>query len=154
MRVVRFLALVVVLNFIRYIIGGLVEGPLVLPYLFAEMDANSGYFNAQFQTFDWITSYFYNFVVWLSIVWVFHLVRPVLHGNDVVRSLKVFSIMWLFFASLSAVYMNHYSHPKWFYFWNILDAFVVFPIVAVANGLLYRRFMDNPVGVAVSGVGE
>jgi hypothetical protein len=48
--------------------------------------------------------------------------------------------MFLFFASVSAVYMNHYSHPKDFYIYNILDGLVVFPIVAVANGLLYPRF--------------
>ena len=41
--------------------------------------------------------------------------------------------------------MNHYSHPKDFYFFNVLDALIVFTIVAVANGLLYPRFrLANP----------
>jgi hypothetical protein len=35
--------------------------------------------------------------------------------------------------------MNHYSHPKDFYFWSIVDAAVVFPVVALANGLVFPR---------------
>ncbi len=42
---------------------------------------------------------------------------------------------------LGAASMNHWIHSKVFYFWNILDAAIVFPIVAIANGLLYRRIV-------------
>jgi arginine exporter protein ArgO len=61
--------------------------------------------------------------------------------SDLVASLKTFALGWLFFASVSAIYMNHYSHPKDFYLWNILDAVLAFLIVAVANGLLCRPMM-------------
>jgi hypothetical protein len=131
------------LNVIRYVIGGLVETPLILPHLFGTMEAEPAYFATSFETIDWVTSYFYNFVMWLAVVWVYHLVRPVLTGREVVRSLKVFALMWLFFASVSVVYMNHYSHSKWFYFWNVLDGLVVFAIVGVANGGLYRWVMGS-----------
>ncbi len=47
--------------------------------------------------------------------------------------------MGLFFLSLSAIYMNHYQHPKDFYFWNMLDAILVFPLVALVNGVVYPR---------------
>jgi hypothetical protein len=137
----RFLALVIVLNLIRYFVPIFIEAPLVLEKLFAVMGNNPSYFNTELTTFDWVTSYFYNFMMWLVIVWVFHLLQPVLSGHIIVRSLKVFGVMLIFFASLSAIYMNHYSHPKEFYFYNILDAVIVFPIVAVANGLLYPWIM-------------
>ena len=83
-----------------------------------------------------MTSYFYNFMMWLSIVWVFHWMHPVLGGNMVVRSLKVFGIMLLFFASLAAVLMNHYQ-ARQFHALIILDGVIVFPIIGVLNGLLY-----------------
>ena len=79
-------------------------------------------------------------MMWFSITLLFYVAEQGLGGGYVLRSLKLYGIAWLFFASLSAVYMNHYSHPIDFYVFNILDALIVFPIVAVANGLLYPRF--------------
>ncbi len=67
--------------------------------------------------------------------------RPALKGSDFVASFKVFGIMCLFFASISAILMNHYSHPKDFYFWIILDGVLMYALVAACNGLLYRRVM-------------
>ena len=72
--------------------------------------------------------------------------RTRLRGPLVVRSLKAYGVMWLMFASVSAIYMNHYSHPKTFYIFNILDAVIVFPIVAVANGLLHPLFFPEAAG--------
>jgi hypothetical protein len=137
----RLLLLVIVLNAIRYVFGWLVEYPLIFPHLSAIMEQHASYFNTEFTTLDWITSYFYNFMLWFTIVWSFHLLRPVLAGSDMVKSLKVFGIMWIFFASVSAIYMNHYSHSKAFYVWNITDALLAFTIVGLANGLLYPRII-------------
>jgi hypothetical protein len=54
----------------------------------------------------------------------------------------------MLFACISAIYMNHDTHPKDFYLWNILDALLVFPFVALANGLLFPRIFkirkENP----------
>ena len=143
MRILRFLSLVVVLNVLRYVVGAVIEPFLIFPGLFGAMESNSSYFNTTFTQLDWVTSYFYNFVVWLTCVWAFHLMRPALRGNDFVASGKAFGLMWLFFASLSAVYMNHYSHTKDFYIWNIADALLMFAVVAIGNGLLYRRIMGT-----------
>lgn len=137
MLFLRFLLLIIILNLIRYFVIGIIEEPLILPYLFNQMELNVSYFNTSFSTLDWITSYFYNFMMWLSIVWIFHLMHSNLRGHPIIKSLKVFGIMWLFFASVSTVYMNHYSHPKEFYLWNILDAFLVFGLMALANAYLY-----------------
>jgi len=139
--VLRFLVLVVLLNVVRYLVAGVVEQALVLPHLFGAMAESADYFRTEFATWDWITSYLYNFVMWGVAAWIFHLLRPVLKGGDVVASLKSFGLMWLMFAAVSAIYMNHYSHPRDFYVWNILDAVIAFGTVAVANGLLYRRVM-------------
>ena len=117
------------------------EQALVLPHLFGAMAESPEYFSTEFGTWDWVTSYLYNFVMWGVAAWVFHLLRPVLKGGDVVASLKSFGLMWLMFAAVSAIYMNHYSHPRDFYLWNILDAVIAFATVAVANGLLYRRVL-------------
>ncbi len=37
--------------------------------------------------------------------------------------------------------MNHYSHTKAFYLYNILDVLIAYTVVAVANGLLYTLFI-------------
>ncbi len=140
--VLKFITLVVILNVIRYLVGGIVEGP-VTSRLFRVMEEHPAVFNNNFTAFDWTTSYFYNFLLWLVATWVFLLLAPHLNGNYVVRSLEVFGLMLLFFVSVSAVYMNHYTHPKSFYFWNCLDAVIVFAIVGVANGLLFPRIFKE-----------
>jgi len=47
--------------------------------------------------------------------------------------------------------MNHYAHPRDFYFWNVADALVVFPIVALANAWLYPRLLGVAPARATSG---
>lgn len=143
MLVLRFLILVVLLNLARYLVGGLLEAWTVAPRLFGEMAAHPSYFVQEFGTWDWVTSFTYNFVMWLAAAWFFHLARPSLPGSDLSASLQVFALAWLFFASVSFIYMNHYSHPADFYVWNVLDAVIAFGVVAVANGLLYRRVMGR-----------
>lgn len=143
MLIVRFLALVLILNVLRYAGGFLFEPYIIFPDLFGAMAENASYFRTEFTTFDWVTSYLYNFVMWLTCAWVFHLMRPAIRGSDLVASLKVFAILWLMFASVSFIYMNHYAHPRDFYFWNVFDALLVFTLVAAGNGLLYRRLMGS-----------
>lgn len=144
--ILRFLTLVVILNIIRYVIAGLIEGPLIMPSLMGVMEAHPNVFTAEFSTLDWVTSFTYNFVMWLVVVWVYHLAHSNLSGSDVIRSLKIFGIAWLFFASLSLIYMNHYGVGREFYLWNILDGIIAYSVVGVANGLLYRRVMGTVEG--------
>jgi len=139
MTVIKLLLLVVVLNVIRYVAGFPLEMVFIFEPLSGAME-ESTCFNTNFTTFDWSTSFFYNFMMWLSITWLFYIAEGGLQGAYVLKSLKLYGVAWLFFASLSAVYMNHYAHPKTFYFINILDGLIVFAIVAVANGILYPLF--------------
>lgn len=76
-------------------------------------------------------------MLWLSFSWIYYYIHPVFKGNHVTKSLKLYAIMLVVFASISAIYMNHYSHPKDFYVWSVVDAALVFPVVAIANGLLF-----------------
>ena len=142
----RFLLLVVLLNVVRYVIAGLVEGPLIMPSLMGVMEAHPNLFTSEFTTLDWITSFTYNFVMWMVVVWVYHLAHSSLAGSDVIKSLKIFGIGWLFFASVSLIYMNHYGAGREFYLWNILDGIITYSVVGIANGLLYRRLMGTADG--------
>ena len=139
----RLLALVFALNIIRYLAAGPIEAFTVLPRLFAAMEASPSYFRNEFTTLDWITSYFYNFMMWASCVLCYHFIHPSLAGSSIVRSFKTFALLYLFFVSVSTIYMNHYSHPYDFYLYNILDGAIAFSVVALGNGLLYPRLMGR-----------
>lgn len=139
----KFLVFVIVLNIIRYAYAYFpIEQFAFLP-MFGVMEANPTYFNTNFSTTDWVTSYFYNFMLWLACTWVFVLLHPRLKAHLVVRSLKVYGLMFLLFASISAIYMNHYRHPKEFYLYSIFDSLLAFPVVAIATGLLYQLFFKT-----------
>lgn len=137
----RFAALVVVLNVARYLVAGVVGQQLTMPGIMGVMQSHPQYFSDFSGRWDLPTSYLYNFFMWAVAAWLFHLLRPVLRGGDMAASLKSFGLAWLFFAAVSAIYMNHYSHPKSFYAWNLIDSVLAFGVVAVANGALYRRVM-------------
>ena len=148
---VKFLILVVALNIIRYALGMPIEKLLIFDRLFAAMEQGAACFKTEFTTFDWATSYFYNFMMWLTVTWIYLTVEPHLAGHPVVKSLKVFGWGLLFFLSLSAIYMNHYRHPRDFYFWNMLDGVLVFPLVGIANGLIYPVLFKKPRASTESG---
>jgi hypothetical protein len=139
----RFLLLVFLLNIARYLLAMPLEMLFIFDPLFGIMAEHKTYFNTSYTTTDWITSYLYNFMMWFTAALVFHLVHPVLNGSWLHKSLKSFGLMYLFFASVSAIHMNHYSHPKTFYIWILLDAVIAFGIVAIANALLYPRLMGR-----------
>ena len=141
----KFLLLVIILNVARYVVGFPFEKFLLLDRLFGAMERSSSYFNIQYSTFDWVTSYFYNFMMWFATTLVFVLLGSKLKGSYILRSLKVYALMFLMFASVSAIYMNHYSHPKDFYFYNILDGLIVFCLVATVNGLIYPRVFKTEI---------
>lgn len=142
----KFLSFVVALNLVRYFAGYPVEKFFIFDSLVGAMEKSAYCFNTHFTTFDWVTSYFYNFMMWLTVAWVYVKLQRVLTCSDVIKSLKVYGIMYLYFASLSGIYMNHYRHPKTFYFFNVLDGLLVFPIVAVANGLIYPLLFKEGSG--------
>jgi len=140
--------LVVLLNIIRYVIGGPIEGLVLMEPMHAVMPQYPEVFDTEFSNADFIVSLFYNFMLWLTAAWMFYIAHPSFSGSMVVKSLKVFGLMGLFFISLAAVYMNHYTADiKTFYLYSMLDAVILFPLVGLANGLLYPRIIgqkDDP----------
>lgn len=141
--VLTFLSLVVLLNVIRYVVGGPIESVTIMEPMHAVMPEYPEVFDTNFDTLDFTISLGYNFMMWLTATWVFHLTHPVFGGHVVVKSLKVFGLMCLFFVSQAAVYMNHYTDPvKPFYLFSMLDGVIVFTVVGIANGLLYPFFFE------------
>ncbi|MBL7994403.1 hypothetical protein JNM05_03440 [bacterium] len=141
----KLLLLAVLLNVIRYVLGFPIEAFLIFDGMAESMLSSSAYFKNDFLASDWAASYFYNFMMWFVCVWLFHIARPDLRGSDLLKSVRLFGILFLFFASVSAIYMNHYSHPKEFYYYSIADGLIVFAIVGAANGILYKYFFKNKI---------
>lgn len=138
--VLKLIGLVLLLNVIRYLVAGPLEAGTIMSPMHQPMIDFPDCFNNSFTTFDWTTSFAYNYMVWFCATWVFYIAHHQVTGSMIVRSFKIYGIMWLFFVSLSAVYMNHYVDGiKVFYKYGMLDAILTFSIVALANGLLFPR---------------
>lgn len=138
--------LVLLLNLVRYLIGGPLEALFVVENMHAVIPQFPEVFDNDFSNTDFVISLGYNFMLWLTATWMFYLAHPALKGNYIIKSLKVFGLMGLFFVSLAAVYMNHYTDAvKPFYLYSMLDAVILFPIVGVANGVLFPRFLKDEV---------
>ena len=145
----KFILLVVLLNLIRYLVGGPVEAITITEGMHKVIPMYPEVFDNDFGTTDFMISLFYNFMLWLTATWVFHIAHSNVTGNFIVKSFKIFGLMCLFFVSLAAVYMNHYTDAvKPFYFYSMIDALIVFPIVALANGLIYPRLFKKEIGAS------
>ncbi|MDX1618765.1 MAG: hypothetical protein R3224_08265 [Balneolaceae bacterium] len=132
--------MVLLLNLVRYVVGGPIEGLVLMEPMHAVMPQYPDVFDTDFSSTDFAISLFYNFMLWLTAAWMFYLAHPAFKGSMVVKSLKVFGLMGLFFISLAAIYMNHYTADiKTFYLYSMLDAVILFPLVGLANGLLFPR---------------
>ena len=142
----KFLLLVLILNIIRYLLGGPIEAVTIMEPMHEVMPKYPEVFDTDFTGTDFAISFFYNFMMWLTATWVFHVAHPAVSGNFIVKSLKIFGLMCLFFISLAAVYMNHYTAPiKQFYLFSMIDAIIVFSIVALGNGLIYPRLFKQEI---------
>lgn len=136
-RVLKLTLLVALLAVVRVVIGHPLERLLLADRIDAAMEANSGYFNTQFSTLDWVTYCFYSFAKWFAVSAIYMKLDGVVHGRPLVRSLKVYGVMFVFFASVSAVYMNQYNHPGDFYVYKILQGLLIFTLMAFANAWIY-----------------
>lgn len=143
-NILKFLLLVVLLNGVRYLIGGMIEQYTIMLPMHQPMAEFPFCFNNNFTDHDWATSFFFNFMLWLAVTWLFHLAWPALKGSFITRSLIVFGICCLFFISLAAVYMNHYQEGiRTFYRYSMIDALILFPLLGVANGILYPLLLGK-----------
>lgn len=143
-QMIKLILLVVVLNVIRYLVGGPIEAVTIMEPMHAVMPKFPAVFNNEFTTNDFLISFFYNFMLWMTAGLIFHLTYRSFKGNMISKSLQVYGLLCLFFISLAAVYMNHYTEAvQPFYRYSMLDALIVFSIVGLANGLLYPLFFKE-----------
>lgn len=134
----RLIVLTLALNIVRYFVGGPIEAATIMAPMHQVMPQFPGVFDNDFSTADFMRSLFYNYVMWFAAALGFHLMAPALKGPMIVKSFIGYGVMCLFFVSLAAVYMNHYVDAvKAFYIWSMVDAGIVFSVVAAANALLY-----------------
>lgn len=139
--VAKLAGLVLLLNVVRYLVGGPLEAWTIMEPMHRVMPLHPEVFDTDFTTTDFAVSLLYNYMMWFWAAVAFHLLYPVLRGNVWVRSLKSYALMGAFFISLAAVYMNHYTADvKSFYAWSMVDALILFPLVALANAVLYPWF--------------
>jgi hypothetical protein len=136
-RVLKLTLLVALLGVVRIGIGHPLERLFLGDRINEAMAATPGYFNMQFSTLDWVTFCFYSFAKWFAVSAIYIKLDGVVHGRPLVRSLKVYGVMFVFFASVSAIYMNQYNHPSDFYVYQILQGLLIFTLMAVANALIY-----------------
>ena len=132
----------IILNILRYFPGGFIESYTIFESMHQPMEQYPDCFG--FTAKDLPASYAYNFLLWLSVVLIFHIAHKSLHGKMIVRSLIVFAVCFLFFASLAAVYMNHYTQGiRIFYIYSILDGLILFSFLGIINGYLYPLFFKH-----------
>jgi hypothetical protein len=141
-QVISFLKLLLytlILNVLRYFPGSILEQYTIMGPMHAPMEQFPDCFG--FRPEDFPTSLIYNFMLWFSVVILFHWAHRHLNGAMWVKSLQVFGICCLFFVSLAAVYMNHYTEGmRPFYRYSMLDALILFAFLGLINGFLYPLF--------------
>lgn len=147
----KLLVLTIVLNLVRYFIGGPIEAAVLMEPMHRAMPLYPDVWDTAFSQADFIRSLGYNFALWFVALLQFHLIWPSLTGPMVVRSLQAFAISMAFFIALAAVYMNHFiAESRAFFAWSIVDALILFPLVGLANGLLYPLLFREKVAGARS----
>ena len=142
MRTIAKLAgLVVLLNLVRYTAGGFLENLTIMEPMHRPLPLFPEAFDQEFSTLDFMISLVYNYAMWFFATAVFHLLNPVLRGPLILRSLKSYLLMACFFSTLAAVYMNHFvGGIRPFFYWSMVDAFLVFTLVGLVNAALYPLF--------------
>jgi hypothetical protein len=110
----KLLVLVIILNVVRYVLGFPIEAWLFFDGMGVAMERSAAYFNSSFTTFDWVTSYFYNFAMWFVCAWIFHIAHPVMTGHDIVKSLKIFGIPLPFFRQCQRDLYESLQPPEGF----------------------------------------
>lgn len=134
--ILKLLGYTVLLNVLRYFPGGYLEIYTIMEPMHQPMITNPDAFG--FSEKDYPLSFLYNFVLWLSVILIFHISHPSLKGKMIFRSLLIFGLCCLFFCSLAAVYMNHFNQEiRTFFRYSMLDAVILFTYLGTVNGLLY-----------------
>lgn len=134
----KLLLLTLVLNLVRYLVGGPIEAAVLAEPMHRAMALYPEVWNSEFSGTDFLVSLGYNFALWFVVVVQVHLMRESLPGPGIVRSLLGFGLAMLAFMALAAVYMNHFvAESRAFFAWSVVDALILFPLLGLAHGLLH-----------------
>jgi len=144
MKLLKLILLALVLYIIRFYGIGLLEQTSIFQPMHAPMSAYPDCFG--FTMDDLPMSHLFNYGLWLSVVFIFHLAHPSIEAKMIWRSLLIFGICGLFFVSLTGAYMNHFNDGiRVFFRYAMLDALLLFGILGLTNGLLYPVFFRQSV---------
>ncbi len=144
MTVFKLILITLILNIVRYFVGGPIEGIVLMSAMHQAMPLYPEVWDNDFSTRDFVISLGYNFALWFAVVLNFHLMAPGLKGPMLLRSFISFGVSGFIFISLAAVYMNHFiAESRAFFAWSIVDALILFPLLALANSLVYPLIFEN-----------
>lgn len=131
-----------VLNVFRYYPIGWIELATLFEPMHAPMEQQALCFG--FQPDDFTSSYIYNYLLWFWTVMIFHIGHRSIAGHMLIRSLVLFGLCAALFISLAAIYMNHFNQEiRVFFRWSMVDALVVFGLLALINGYLYPKIFRS-----------
>jgi hypothetical protein len=142
--IAKTILLAVLLTVVRYVVGLPIEWFLIYDKLNSIMTEGRELFNVDWTPLEHFYSVLYNFLGWLLITVLYVKIESVVHGHPVRKSLKLYAVMYMYFVSVSGIYMLRYNHPSDFYLYMMLDRLLLFSIVAIANGILHPRLFRPP----------
>lgn len=142
MQYLKLFGYTVLLNILRYYPGSWIETYTLFEPMHQPMVNYPDCFG--FTEKDFPSSLIYNFMMWFSVIILFHIGHHTLKGSILIRSIIIFGICCLFFVSLAAVYMNHYTEGiRVFYRYSMLDGIILFSFLGIINGFLYPKFFPS-----------
>ena len=139
MQIVKLVLYAGLLYLIRlYVIGWLEQlilfGPMHEPM--AQYPDCFGFTEA-----DLPLSHLFNYLIWFSVILIFHLSRMGVQWKVFWHSLLIFGLAYLFYLGIAGAFMNHFNQGiRVFFRYAMLDAFLVFGILGIVNGLSYPYF--------------
>ncbi|MEQ9593772.1 MAG: hypothetical protein RLN86_14295 [Cyclobacteriaceae bacterium] len=139
MEFLKLLAYTLILNILRYFPGSWIETYTIFESMHRPMAEFPDCFG--FTDADFPSSLLYNFMMWLSVTSIFHVGHASIKGSLLFKSLVFYGLCCMFFISLAAIYMNHFTAGiRVFYMYSILDGLILFTFLGFVNSILYPKF--------------
>ena len=145
MTALKLLIYAAVLYLFRFFVIGQVEQYTFFEAMHQPLLDHTGCFG--FTPADFPLSHLFNYLVWCSVVLIFHIAHRSIQLRMIWKSMILFGICLLFFISLSGVFMNHFNPGiRVFYHYIMLDAVLVFGLLGVINGFAYPFLFEQDRG--------
>ncbi|MEM1135881.1 MAG: hypothetical protein AAGI07_08565 [Bacteroidota bacterium] len=130
------------LYIIRFFLIGWIEQVTFFEKMHEPMNTYEGCFG--FTGADFPLSHFFNYLLWFTVVLAFHFGQKSLSFSLFWKSMVFFGIFFIFFIGLTGVFMNHFNQGiRIFFRYTMLDAVLVFGVLALVNGFLYPTIFKD-----------